>query len=138
VTQEQHTNTLGALILHHTITALLLSGALALGIWGFLTYKKGGFTYAQAPVEKGSTHRYLIASQEAKLKLAAETYTRINQTPPLETSVLVDAGLILEDDLHYPSHNVTYTLHVDGKDIKITSSVNIPSTKTTETIDPVE
>lgn len=134
---------LGALILHHTVTALFLCGALAMGIWGYLTHKKGGFVYAQAPLEESSSKRYLIASQEARIKLAAETYRLIHQTPPIEVSVLVDAGLLQPDDLRYPSSQVSYELHIDKDQLLVTSTVKhsaLPSSEpdTDEILSPAE
>ena len=136
---------LSALILHHTVTALLLCGALAMGIWGYLTHRKGGFVYAQAPLQEGSSKRYLIASQEARIKLAAETYRLIHQTAPIEVSVLVDEGLLHPDDLRYPSPQVSYELHIDKDQLLVTSTVDTsnlpapPSPEADETIlSPVE
>lgn len=135
---------LSALILHHTVTALFLCGALAMGIWGYLTHKKGGFVYAQAPLQEGSSKRYLIASQEARIKLAAETYRLIHQTPPIEVSVLVDEGLLLPDDLRYPSSQVSYELHIDKDQLLVTSTIDTsaltasPAPDGEEILSPVE
>ncbi len=133
--EHREPNALGALILHHTVTALLLVGALALGIWGYLTYSKGGFTYAQAPTAQSATQRYLIASQERRLTLAAQTYRTIHQSPPLTLDVLVEDGLLDASDLTYPSKQVSYTLHIEGKRLFVTSAIAQKATqKETEDI----
>ena len=118
---------IAALILHHTVTVLLLVGALALGIWGYLTYRRGGLSMtaavsAQAP----PSQRHLIASQIARLELAAETSRQLYQSAPLKLEALIDQGLISRDDLSYPSSRVRYTLHVEGEALHVTAETLPP------------
>lgn len=121
--QEKAPGALGALILHHTVTAMLIVGGLALGIWGYLTYTKDGFTYAKEPMAQSASQRYLIASQVHRLTLAAHTYQKLHQSPPLTLDILVEEGIIRPDDLSYPSPKVSYAIHIRGDQLVVTSTL---------------
>ena len=111
-------SSLGALILHHSVTVILVIAMLVLGVWGYITFRKGDFFYT--PEETGSsTQRYLVASQLQRIELAANAYSKIHESPPMSLESLVEEGLLTQKDLSYPSPDITYELRLDGDDIKV-------------------
>lgn len=118
-TEKSSGSSIGALIVHHSVTVILVVAMLVLGVWGYITFRKNDFFYT--PEETGSsTQRYLVASQLQRIELAADAYQKIHESPPISLDSLVEEGLLTSKDLNYPSRDITYELQIDGSDIKIT------------------
>jgi hypothetical protein len=112
------TTPLRALVIHHVITLMLVVGALALGVWSYLTFRKRDFFYDGARGQVSPLEQHLERSQRARISLAVNAYYQLHNNWPLSLEQLIEEGLLESSDLRYPSPQVTYTLRVeDGRPI---------------------
>ncbi len=102
-----------AILLHHALTVALLCAVLAVGVYGYLTYKKRGFFY-QGAQDTSSADALFITHQRARLRLATQAQQALTDAPPLQLDELREARLIGPSDLSYPSPRVRYTLERRG------------------------
>lgn len=94
---------LATLILHHSITVLILILFVWLGTWAYLNFQKTDFfaTVDRAAIEDG-LRPTLEASQKQRLEVALQVYHHLESRYPGRLTELVDAGLLFESDLYYP------------------------------------
>lgn len=102
-TPDETRSALGAVVLHHTVTAVMLVLILAIGVWAYLTFRNTSFF--QAPDEQADTRTetYLLEAQLQRVEFALGVYFRLQERYPSDLSQLVDRGLLRESDLYYPS-----------------------------------
>ncbi len=101
-------NALGAVVLHHTVTALMLALIIALGVWAYLTFRKTSFF--EAPDAQASTRveAYSLQAQLQRIRFGLAVYFRLDGRYPAALDELVERGLLLPSDLYYPSGNGRY------------------------------
>lgn len=103
--QPQNTSQAGlaTLLLHHSITVLILIMATGLGTWAYLTFQKTDFfaTVDRSAIEEG-LRPTLEASQKQRLEAALQVYLHMENRYPGRLTELLDAGLLLDSDLYYP------------------------------------
>lgn len=120
---------LATLILHHSITVLILILVLALGVWSYLNFQGTEFFAAidRAGFE-AELHPALDEAQRQRLNSAIETYGLLNDRYPTHLDDLLDAGLLLPSDLYYPRgpDSWSYERHSDGFSLEPNMSDDTP------------
>jgi hypothetical protein len=98
-------NYAGAALVHHTLTGLLVTGALAIGVWLILappsipglTADPGATKASQpTPLAAARTH-----SRRLRIHTAAEVFALEEQSPPSALPMLVERELLRDTDLYY-------------------------------------
>ncbi|MFU8804932.1 MAG: hypothetical protein ACNA8W_14055 [Bradymonadaceae bacterium] len=93
-----------AMILHHTITLVILSLLIAMGFWSYVTFSTTDFFADVDRMEYGSRMEpYLVEAQRQRITAALEVSYRIHDRYPTTLQGLVEAGLLLPSDLYYPA-----------------------------------
>lgn len=91
------------LILHHSITVLILILVLALGVWSYLNFQGTDFFAAiDRDAFEAELHPSLDDAQHRRFSTAIETYGLLNDRYPTHLDDLVEEGLLLPSDLYYP------------------------------------
>lgn len=122
---------LRALVLHHLITALTIAGLLALGVWGYLSYRnnEGFFYQGDQEAEKPSVLKEtLIKSQKQKLALAVGAFYDATDNYPANLEELALEGWIGAADLSYPDGKTRYQMTIKEDQITITTQDAQPDT----------
>ncbi|QDG54644.1 hypothetical protein FIV42_29035 [Persicimonas caeni] len=98
----------GAVVLHHTVTALMLALILALGVWAYLTFRKTSFF--EAPDDEANTRveAHALQAQLQRIRFGLGVYFRFDGRYPAALEELVERGLLLPSDLYYPSGTARY------------------------------
>lgn len=97
------TTGLATMVIHYSITVIIMVLLLALGVWGYLNFRNSDFfatvdrQQVQAQVEPP-----LIEAQHQRLSAAIEVWILVHGRPPASLEELVDRGLLLPSDLYYP------------------------------------
>jgi hypothetical protein len=94
---------LATLVLHHSVTFLILVLFLALGVWSYLTFQDTDFFATvdhQAFAEELSPP--LVESQRQRLTFAIDVARQLTGRTPSTLNELVEMGFLLESDLYYP------------------------------------
>lgn len=115
-----------AAVVHHVVTAFLIAMVLAIGTWGYLTFKDakrpepGKFSF-DAPI-------FEVAAGDAQLdrfRFALAVYFRLYEKYPPELDALVDEGLLSSKDLNYPrgSSSIVYKRTGDSYQLAIERTI---------------
>ncbi len=105
------------LIVHHSITVLILVLFLGLGVWSYLNFQNTDFFASVDRVElEAQLQPSLESAQQSRLEVALEVYALLNDRYPTRFEELVNAGLLLPSDLYYPRgpQSWLYEPHADG------------------------
>ena len=97
---------MGAVVVHHLVTAILIAGVLAAGVWGYLTFKNADFLKEQ-PKRPTPLEGPALSSQVDRLHFALGVYFAIYDKYPATLESLVDEGLLSTSDLAYPRGSST-------------------------------
>lgn len=92
----------GAVVLHHTVTALMIILILSLGIWSYLSFRNTGFFQQPDLSESFRLEDHAAAAQKQRLEFALEVFQRLDGRYPMNLEELVERNLILPSDLGYP------------------------------------
>lgn len=112
-----------AMIIHHTITALTIAGVLALGVWGYLSYRNNeGFFYEGEVAATSPLDEALIESQRERLKLAVRAFFEVHDNYPATLDELVNEGWLKQSDLSYPNGKTAYKMKIHADEVTITAS----------------
>lgn len=92
-----------ALIVHHSITVLILVLVLGLSIWGYLNFQDTDF-FATVDTEQfdARLHPPLERAQAQRIEVSLEVYSLVYDSHPVQLQEVVDAGLLVPADLYYP------------------------------------
>ena len=94
---------IATLLLHHSITVLILILLLGLGVWSYLNFQQAEFF---ATVDRQALRAHveppLTDAQQARITNAVEVWRLLHNRPPASLDDLVDQGLLLPSDLYYP------------------------------------
>lgn len=103
------------LIIHHSITVLILILFIGLATWGYLTFGKTDFfaTVDHAAIQDG-LRPTLEAAQRERLQVALAVYHHLESRYPGRLTELVEAGLLLESDLYYPQGAALWSYERSG------------------------
>lgn len=108
------------LVVHHSITVLILVVFLALGVWSYLNFQDSDFftTVDRAQLE-AELQPSLQAAQQTRLEVALEVYSLVHDRYPTRFEELTDTGLLLPSDLYYPQGPASwnYEPHSEGFDL---------------------
>jgi len=112
-----------AMIIHHTITALTIAGVLALGVWGYLSYRNNEGFFYEGEVEVSSPlDEALIQSQQDRIKLAVLAFFEVHDNYPATLDELVNEGWLKQSDLSYPNGKTAYKMKIHADEVTITAS----------------
>lgn len=99
---------LGAVVLHHTVTALMLALILALGVWAYLTFRKTSFFQAPDADANSRVEAHALQAQLQRIRFGLSVYFRLDGRYPAALDELVERGLLLPSDLFYPTGKARY------------------------------
>lgn len=117
----QQGQALGAVVLHHTVTAVMLVLVLALSVWAYLTFRNAQFFHTPDDGADSRVESYLLEAQHQRVEFALSVYYRLEERYPSQLRQLVSRGLLLESDLYYPSgrDRLDYERTADGYSLEI-------------------
>ncbi|TXD37666.1 hypothetical protein FRC98_08225 [Lujinxingia vulgaris] len=95
---------LATLVLHHSVTVIILVLFIGIGVWSYLTFQKTDF-FVQVDRDdlQARLTPPLIEAQRQRIEMAIATSYRLEDRYPASLQELVDRGLLLQSDLYYPS-----------------------------------
>ena len=105
------------LILHHSITVLILVMVIGLGVWSYLNLQSTDlFASVDRAELEAELHPPLTTAQSQRIETAAEVYHLVYDAYPSNLDELVEAGFLLPSDVYYPrGHNSwSYERHTEG------------------------
>lgn len=94
---------LGAVVLHHTVTAVMLALIIALGVWAYLTFRNTSFFQSPDARVDSRVESYALEAQLQRIHFALSVYFRLDGRYPADLAEVVERGLLLRSDLYYPS-----------------------------------
>lgn len=92
---------MGAVILHHSVTALLIMLVIALAVWSYLSFRNTDFF--EAPTQNSRLGSYVEGAQKQRIHFALDVYYRLDGRYPLTLDELVERQLLQPSDLYYPA-----------------------------------
>jgi hypothetical protein len=110
---------LGAVVLHHTVTAFMLALMIAIGVWSYLTFRETSFFESADETATSRVSYYAAVAQRDRIESALEVHFRLHEKYPASLDVLVERGLLLESDLYYPSDDFEYEYERVGEDFTL-------------------
>ena len=105
---ENKARGLGAVVLHHTVTAFMLALMLAIGVWAYLTFRDTSFFQSADESATSRVSYHAAVAQKHRIESALEVHVRLHEKYPPSLDILVERGLLLESDLYYPSDAFEY------------------------------
>lgn len=108
-------------VIHHSITVLILVLMLALGIWGYLNFQN---TELIATVDRDQLEAELIPplerAQQRRIEVGLEVHSLLFNSHPTQLDELTSTGLLLSSDLYYPRgpHSWSYQRRGDGYELR--------------------
>ena len=105
---EELNRGIGAVVLHHTVTAMMLALMIAIAVWAYLTFRESSFFQSPDESETSRVMAYSAKAQVRRIESALEVHLRLHGEYPPSLDVLVDRGLLLESDLYYPADEFEY------------------------------
>ncbi len=105
------------LVLHHSITVLILVLVLVLGVWGYLNFQDTEFfTTIDREEFDAQLHPPLEEAQRQRIETALEVHSLVQDRYPNHLQQLVDGELLMPSDLYYPrgTDSWDYDRHSDG------------------------
>ena len=117
--QDDKPRGLGAVVIHHTVTLLMLVMIIAIGVWTFLTFRDSNFFQAPKGDDMTRTSIYMARAQVERIESALRVYHRLEDNYPSDLQALVDRNLLLPSDLYYPSPNVEYVYRRSGSSYEL-------------------
>jgi hypothetical protein len=94
----------GAMVVNHTITALILASLVALGFWLQTNFKPDEFFTSVDHVERrAGLDPFLAEAQQRRIASALEVHHRLHGRYPITLEGLVEAGLLTQADLFHPA-----------------------------------
>lgn len=117
-----------AMVIHHTVTALTIAGILALGVWGYLSYRNNqGFFYEGKVEARSPLDEALIGSQQDRIKLAVRAFFEVHDNYPATLNELVNEGWLTQSDLSYPNGKTSYKMKINAEEVTILATDDSPS-----------
>ncbi len=98
---HQGSSGMGAVVVNHLVTAMLIAMGLALGVWGYLTFKNAEAGTLVRPGDR-PFEREAVEAQLQRIDFAVQTYHVLYGDFPKDANSLVEEGLLEPDDLRYP------------------------------------
>jgi hypothetical protein len=110
--------TVGVVVVHHLVTAMLVAMALALGTWGYLTFRNASFF--ELPDRRTSPfERSAVDAQVDRFHFALDVYFALYSKYPASLEEVVDEGLLDSTDLNYPPGSSTILYRRTGDTYQI-------------------
>ncbi|RAL23611.1 hypothetical protein DL240_05480 [Lujinxingia litoralis] len=112
---------LAVLVLHHSVTVVILVLFIGIGVWSYLTFQKTDFFVA---VDRDNLQAQLspplLEAQRQRIDMALQVYARIHEHYPANLRELVDQGLLLPSDLYYPAGSELWAYQRDVDSFELT------------------
>lgn len=108
----------GAVVLHHMVTFLQIAMVIALGTWAYLTFRDTSFL-SQPDQAHAGIENSVIDAQLQRIEQALEVYRAVEDAYPPALDRLVAAGLLIEDDIHYPRQERIYVYQRFGDGFRL-------------------
>lgn len=122
-----------ATVIHHLVTVLLICGMLAIGTWGYLTFKDAPLlTDAGVAFRAPLFDRPAGDAQLERLRFALDVYFKLNSKYPPDLDTLVEDGLLASTDLNYPPGDSTITYERVGESYQLAMERTIVTTTVEE------
>ncbi|MGM0558698.1 MAG: hypothetical protein ACQEVA_20095 [Myxococcota bacterium] len=99
---------LGAVVLHHTVTAFMLALMIAIGVWSYLTFRETSFFQSADESATSRVTSFAAVAQKERIESALHVHFRLHDEYPASLNILVERGLLLESDLYYPASTFEY------------------------------
>lgn len=114
---------MGAVVVNHLVTAMLIVMAVVTTTWAYLTFKDG-----TGELSAGSERSFFepaLTAQADRVRFAVGVYHTLHGSFPRDLQAVVDDGLLQSDDLKYPpgSAAVVYERVGDSYQIVIERTV---------------
>jgi hypothetical protein len=119
--EKNRDGAVGAMIVNHTITVVILASLAALGYWLHANFRPDEFFTSVDHVERRATLApYLAEAQHRRIASALDVHYRLHDRYPATLEGLVEAGLLSHADLFHPAgadrwtyrrHERSYDLH---------------------------
>lgn len=120
---------MGAVVVHHLVTALLVAMALALGTWGYLTFKNASLFQRSDSRQSSPFEHHAVDAQVDRLHFALAVYHSLYEKHPADLEALVDEGLLFSSDLNYPPGSSTILYQRVGETYEITVERTVITTE---------
>lgn len=92
----------GSVVLHHTVTAVLVAIVLATGLWSYYQFRRTSFFALTSEAERSAFEVYAVDAQRDRIDFSLDVYAKLYDEYPSSLESLVDEGLLQESDLFYP------------------------------------
>lgn len=96
---------MGAVILHHSVTALMIMLIIALAVWSYLSFRNTDFF--EAPSQDTRVGSYVEGAQKQRIHFALDVFYRLDGRYPLTLDELVERNLLEPSDLSYPAKSTS-------------------------------
>lgn len=96
---------MGAIVLHHSVTALMIMLIIALAVWSYLSFRNTHFF--EAPSQDTRVGSYVEGAQKQRIHFALDVFYRLDGRYPLTLNELVERNLLEASDLYYPAKSAT-------------------------------
>ncbi len=92
----------GAVVLHHTVTAVLVAVVVVTGLWTYHQFRRTSFFTLTTQADRSAFEVYAVDAQRDRITFALAVYQKLFDEYPSSLETLVDEGLLQESDLFYP------------------------------------
>lgn len=100
---------IATLIIHHSITVLILILFVSLGTWSYLTFRITAFF---APVDRAEIDAQITPpteiAQHQRISFAIDVFIHLYDRPPARLEELTELNLLLPSDLYYPGKTLRW------------------------------
>lgn len=126
---------MGAIVLHHSVTALMLTLCLGLGVWSYLTFRKTSFFESAATHESSQIRAVTESAQLSRLHVALRVFHHLDGRYPLALDELVQRNILLPSDLAYPDSphvgatHYVYKRTLDAYTLEVATRAHPPATQ---------
>lgn len=130
---------MGAVVLHHSVTALMIMLIIALAVWCYLSFRSTDFF--QAPDRDSRIGAYVEGAQKDRVHFALDVFFSLDGHYPLSLDELVERNLLAPSDLYYPAKTTgtaeTFTYERTHKKYTLELASPLPSSPDDAPAEPI-
>ena len=121
----------GAVVIHHIVTVIIVCLILMISVWAYLTFKSSSF-FSKTDQEQPRITQWAVDAQVDRIEFALKVFRRLNAKYPADLDELVSAGLLVPSDPTYPpSTGTAYKYRRVGDTYELSVQTETTETKTT-------
>jgi hypothetical protein len=109
----------GAVVLHHTVTAVLVAVVLLTSLWSYYQFRQTSFFTLTSEADRSAFEVYAVDAQKDRISFALEVYEKLFDEFPSSLETLIDEGLLQESDLFYPSGGRNFSYQRMGRSYQL-------------------